>query len=351
MAATFRPYGELPLLLDQAVERSRLISETLQQYVLEYAQDFESLQEKISKLAFDPLIHKDEKSAPDPNEFHSEIFKEFPKMAVKNLLQVKSYEYAAHQLKKFANSNIASTQAHYAGRAAAIKKSLQEELARFEEARQKNDEAKNRFNLAGCVLRDAEAKGVKDLGKLQQDFIEARRRAINANTKSRIAAEASTQNMEALVTQIEELENWRSEELKSILLDLSAKLANVANHLITTSSDMAQSAHELPLELDSTIISNFNQFRRAGADDAFQLWSVHPLTSQYLPQDQLFKKEREAGGVQLFVVKENYNGPANHLNAYAGEIVCGLKQEGEYYLCKNINDSVGLLPTSLLNFM
>lgn len=348
MSETFTPYSELPHLLDKAIAKDSKICDELKKYIIEYADDYTSLKEKISKLAFDPLVFHDKDNQPDPKEFHSELFKEFPNVAVKCLLQVSSYEYAAHQIKKYANKKLGSYHEDYARRAGNIKKSFQTELENYEKAKKANEDARNAFNTAGCALRDAESKGVKDLAKLKQDFLSARKNAISVNQKAQTKAEACTQNMESLLTQIEELELWRSDELKSILLDFASMLENVAHHFVNTSSDMSETVMELPIENDSVIIADFSKIRPAQSDDSYQAWSVHTLTSKFLPKDQLYPKDVAKGGVQLFTVTEDFNGPAGFLACHGGEIVCGLKMEGEDYTCKNINESIGLIPKSIL---
>ncbi|EAX86888.1 SH3 domain containing protein [Trichomonas vaginalis G3] len=349
MSETFTSYKELPEILDQAVQKDSQIVSTLQQYIIEYAGDFEAMKTKIANLAFDPLVFHDKDKPADSHEFHSEIFKRFPKISVKFLLQVNSYEHATNKLKKFANKQLESMHAHYSNRISTIKHNIVEELTKYNRAKKANKEARTKFIDAGNALKDAEAKGVKDLSKLIEDFKQARFNAIKVNNESIQIAESITQNIESILSQIEEHEIWRTEEVKSILLDFASTLTNIGNYFVTSSSDVEFIVQELPLESDSSIIAQFEKFRPAQTDDCFQPWNVHPLASKFLTKDQLFKKEVESGNVQLFSVTEDYTGISGHLNAYKGEIVCGMKeQDEEFYLCKNINDSVGLLPKSIL---
>ena len=156
--------------------------------------------------------------------------------------------------------------------------------------------------------------------------------------------------METLLTNFEELENWRVNETKKIFFDFADTLITISNKFVEGFTNFTMYYPDLPLHLDSTGFSDFEQFRSAETDEFFQVWRVHPLTSKFLPLEELFVQEKNNGG-QIFIVTDNYNGPPGFLNVLEGERVVAIQQKDNYFICKNINMCIGLLPTNILKFI
>jgi hypothetical protein len=350
MTQTFKPYSEIPIIIEQSIKKNHHIASTLREYILQFSGDFSMLNERLHKLSTDPLVSQEKKAEKkEEEEFHSELFKAFPKIAVNHLLQLSSYQKAAEELKTFACRKIEASANEYTEKSRALKKRFNDELAHYDAVKQENDKALFNLNDTGIKLQTAEKRGEKNLAPLQEQFVNARNNAISVYEKCYDEMGTVTLNMETLLTQFEELEVWRANEIKAILLDFSQTLVSIANNFVTASSEMNIAVSEIPIELDSHVIARFDQFRPAETDDFFQVWAVNPLITKFLDKSFLFKNEI-ANGAQLFVVNENYRGPAGHLNGLEGEIVCGIEQRGDCVFCKNINESEGLLPKRILSF-
>ena len=350
MSQIFRPYSEIPMILEQAATKNQHIATALKQYILQFAGDFTELKDKLSKLATDPLVDPEKRQEnKDDQEFHSELFKAFPYIAIDHLLQIPSYEVASEKLKKYAEAKISQSAAEYTQRNSSLRQKFEDELKNYAKIKKMNDDANNAYKDAGFLLQQAEQKKDPNLADFQKKFVEARTKAIEANQQACQQVEGVTQNMESLLTQFEELEKWRGDELKGILLSFSSTLIEIANNFVIGSSKMNDAVSEIPMVLDSHVIARFESFRTAETDDFFQVWPVNTLVTKYLDSNFLFQAD-VAKGCQLFVCKEAYIGPSGHLNCQEGEIVCGLEQKGDCVLCKNINESVGLLPKSILEF-
>ena len=350
MTQTFKPYSEIPIIIEQAVKKNQHIASTLREYIIQFSGDFSQLKEKLQKLSTDPLVSQEKKpDKKEEEEFHSELFKAFPNIVVNHLLQLSSYEKAATELKKFACNKIASSANEYTSRCKALKQKFNDELAHYDSVKQKNDSASFEMKDAGIKLQNAEKNGEQNLAPLQKKFVAARDKAMSVYQSCSEEIESITMNMESLLTQFESIEVWRANQLKEILLDFSKTLFNIANNFVVGSSEMSMAVSEIPIELDSHVIARFDQFRPAETDDFFQVWAVNPLVTKYLSKQYLFPNEI-ANGAQLFVIKEDYRGPAGHLNGHEGEIVCGIEQRGDCVFCKNINESEGLLPKRILDF-
>ena len=348
MSQTFKVYSEISMILEQAEKKNIEIMSTVKDYILQFSGDFSELKQKLVKLTSHPLVTQEKtKEKGEEQVFHSELYKAFPDLAVNQLLQIPSYSAAAEELKKFAESKIDQSANQYAAKNKSLRQEFAEQLNQFEKCKKVNDDAAFAYKSAGIALQEAEKRNDPNIQKFKDEFIKSRQKAIQIYKEASDKTEEITCTMETLLTKLEDLEKSRAEELRSILFDFSNTLLSIANNFIMSSAEMNEAVSEIPMGLDSHVIASFDRFRKPEADDFFQVLRVDPLASRFLNKENLYPEEMIQGG-KLFTVTEDYNGPSEHLVGHKGEIVCGLEPKGDLYFCKNINFSVGFLPSNIL---
>jgi len=351
MSQHFRPYQDIPILLEQASKQSSHVFNALHDYIITFSGDFSYLVDNLEKLKLDSLVHQDKKNsnAADIDAFHTELFKSFPHIAVNHLLQIPSFAFAAEELKRFASGNILNRSVEYTKRNGDLSQKAVEAISQLEKIRQINEQAYRNYTNAGVELKNAEQKGTTNLKPLQEAFLINKNKSIESHQKCREETEIITRTMETLLTSFEELEIWRLNEIKKVLIDFADSMVMISQKFIEGFTQFSIEYPDFPFGNDSSAFADFSLFRPAESDDFFQVWRVHPLTSKFLPLEDLFTQECQNGG-QIFVVKENYQGASGHLSVMEGERVVGLEQKDNYFMCKNINMSTGLIPSRVLAF-
>ena len=348
MSTVFKTYKEIPMIMEQAEKKNIEIMSTLKDYILQFSGNFSELKDKFTKLSTDPLV-KPEKSKDkgDKQEIHSELYKAIPELAINQIIQIPCYKAASEDLKQFAESNITKTLNEYSTQNKQLKQKFIEQINKFDKCRQLNDDAALAYKNAGLTLQAAEKANDKNLSKLKEEFVKSRSKAIQIYQESSKASEEITCTIEDLLTQLEDLEIWRAEQLRNILIDFSNTLILIAAKFIQGSTEINEAVSEIPMTKDANDFASLHKFRKPETDDFFQVFRLDPHVTKFLDKQYLFPEEIIEGG-KLFTVKEDFDGPNDYLIGHKGEIVCVLEQKDKSYLCKNINESVGLLPSNIL---
>lgn len=153
--------------------------------------------------------------------------------------------------------------------------------------------------------------------------------------------------METVVTEFEELEQWKIDRLAGFVDFVGDQCADIHEKFIEGKGLIFSAVHRVDIEKDIHKVKKFRKIKHAQADDDMQILKVNTSIGKLLSAEELFPEE-VAAGWKVFRVTQDFEGRRDFLTVKAGDLVVSEDTSSSEIICKNVNESVGKLPKSVL---
>jgi hypothetical protein len=215
------------------------------------------------------------------------------------------------------------------------------------DARTRFETAYSRYKQLGSDLEHAAGQGAPNLPDLKAQFVTAQREAVELHTHMNEVTAQTAVKMEGTMTSYEEIEEWRSEQLKD-LIDLVARWCEDFTKQLADGSDRwAAFLKRIPDERAIDELFNASDLPKPFKDDRYHIVRIDPRATQHLDASTMFVDEQKKKGV-LHRVTTPCRAHGDYMAAIAGEIICATEDKGDDVMAVNINSANGLLPKSAL---
>lgn len=363
----FTRYSDLIVILQETKDREIGNYIILKKYLEGLSSSYSRLVNTIQKFQYE-YLPKSDKQAVTPkfspkydNEFSTEIGKAFHKLASSTLMEENGFRAILNKINGPIMSKLDSDLAQYDNDFNSILKNLKENLEAPKKIIKSYMAKHQKYFEAGDKVKELinAKKSANAIKKAKAEFIAAKKAAIAEYNELRISGAKYSGEVERLISAYEDLERNRSINMQLLLNLISTELLDDA------STEFVQGKSFIVSELRSLSFENDNKLLTAElhtnppislsqdpeASDSFQLVKINPAICTIMKPELLFKHDYEEGR-KAMRVKYNINGIGHELKAIQNEYVIILDEEvikGEHFFkCKNINESIGLIPANAL---
>lgn len=363
----FTRYSELVVILQQTKDREIANYMQLKKYLEGLSTNYSHLIATIQKFQCE-YLPKSDKSAVTPKfsqkydtEYSSEVGKAFHKLASSTLMEEKSLHAILDKINGPIMSKLDSDIAQYDSSFNNLLKIFKETLETPKKLLKSYMAKHQKYFEAGDKVKDliTSKKSGNAIKKAKADFIAAKKAAVAEYNELRLSSAKCSGEIERIISSFEDLERNRSISMQHILNLISTELLDDAStELVLGKSFIVSELRSLSFENDRKTLtaelhtsSPISLSQNPEASDNFQLVKVNPVICQYLKPEQLFKHDLQQGR-KAMRVRHDIDGIGHKLKAIQGECVIVLEDvviKGEHFFkCKNINESVGLIPANAL---
>ncbi|KAH0791767.1 SH3 domain containing protein [Histomonas meleagridis] len=349
-AASFKTYPELIDVLRETKAETLGIYQKMIEFFNHFTGNLEEMITQLTQFTaeYSPKAEKKQASQKgphitlDPNGVLTELGKAFPHIASTSLAQIPAFTFTSTILKEEATQKLEHDLHEYDTKFTEILDTYQKALDTYTEARNKYDKDYKAYVQSGESARN---KGNK---KLVDVFVKAKKTALESHAALESVTAETSLKMEQILTEYEDLEMWRSDKMQQFILNLAETLKKVATKLSEGKAEFFTAIHHVPINEDVNKLKDFSFMPSAEADPKYQMIYINPAITHLLKPEQLYPDDVKQGKA-IYKLKRDYTeGPRTHLKAKCGDLVVGVGEEGDCFLCKDVNECVALIPKTAL---
>jgi len=330
-------------------ENHRLLK-VLRDYFGDFGQGLNTMKDALAGL---PAVlqnnEKPEKKAVKGNsiDFESIFSALWHRLAEDCMNPMKNFEEASIIIRDDVGAKFAEAAKEYGNKASVITQKGKELMQNLQTLDEQRMSAYKIYENAAQEVKDAFTAKSPKLAEIREAFVKAQTNAVNLHNKVNDERASTATKIEILLSEFEGLELWRVETIRRCLADFAKALESIARNFEKNSAEIKQSVEKINPRVDIDHLRLNTEIKNPASDDRFQLVPIIPLASQYADLSLIFKDEMKNGG-KFVKSKQDYVGTSDQLNLKVGEIVIVLEECGEMLRCKNINESIGFVPCSIV---
>lgn len=244
--------------------------------------------------------------------------------------------------------NIGSLAEEYESRTKEIIAKGERTLETLQEATDAAAVAHEHYVQAGESLKTAFAQKSSRLQEYRTAFQAAQKHAVDLHNKmNNIRGLVTTEFGEAL-TDFEATEVWRVENWSSAFGGFADSLNEMAGILFSMNNVITRIIDEGKEDIAELYDTGF--LKNAAASPRYQTVTVPSIASKWLDMEKFFQSDIKAGGV-LYRANQDFKGNHEQLDVKKDEVFVCLENRGDQAWCKDINESKGLLPLSVMELV
>ncbi|OHT02874.1 hypothetical protein TRFO_06921 [Tritrichomonas foetus] len=348
----YKKYPELfGLLVDtqtQAVSQYTRIK----QYFSGLTGNIDELVGAIQKFSYE-YLPKSDKRAISPKftppkhdtSVQSELGKAFPDLASSKLMQEEAFNTICDTIKTDIVTKLDKDCKDYQMKFNELVVLYQQNLNSLQGEVKKYETLHADYVKAGKAVQDAIKSNSKNVNSLKSNFKKAKAAALDGHQKFTMFCGNLSVQMEKILSNFEDLEQWRCNNMQILLRTVSDSLFRISTAFVEGKSYFFNDIHHAPIENDTDEVKLNAQLPETS--DNFQLIKVNPAICHFLTPEQLFAQEI-AKKHPIYKAKRNFAGMNEFLRVIEGEYVVGLSEAGGSIKCQNVNESIGFLPKDVL---
>ena len=265
---------------------------------------------------------------------------------IANLKPIPSFQIASRSTYKYIQM-ITSIIKQYDEKAKELCEKATDSLNSLRIAEDCREKAYQKYTEAGEKLKRAYDAKDPNLPAIQNEFLAAQKNAVDTHVHMNDVSAQTEMRMEGAISQFEDVQKWRSNELQEIVDKFVVWISELAKQFKQNNEELDKILHKIPSDSVIDQKMTLSELVAPEADIDYQILQVNPLITSYIPKDDLFKEE-VSQGKKLYVVTKECEAHGRYLGAIVSEIVVALNDEGNDYYVKNINECEGLIPKSIL---
>ena len=235
----------------------------------------------------------------------------------------------------------------YRHRMECLRTNMCQAMTTLENMRSKFAKCYKKYQLVADRLKQAYDNHDPTLELAKQGFIKAQNEAVEVHTGMNQCTAQTAMQLDSGLKEFEEVENWRSDQLREFMIVLGEWLEEFAKQIEDGNLAFIQLARLIPEVTKISEVMDCSSVIPPNGDDRFEFVRLDPRITALLDKHDIYKAEQSSGH-QLYRVTADCTGHGAFLHVTKDEVVVGLSESSGNVLVKNINDSRGLVPTSAL---
>ena len=219
-------------------------------------------------------------------------------------------------------------------------------LLNYEHAR---SEAYQRYEEAGTHLRDAYNRKDPKIKKIREKFENKQRDAIKTHESYNDQLIKTTEKIERIMTDFENIEQYRLTSIKAFFTNLTFQLKQKIDSFGTNDDvETDDIVHELNKHMSCPANEHKTKGKSMSCDPEFAPSALDKIVGKFMNLEEYFKKEIAEGGCIVRATKK-YKGGYDELDVEEDELLCHISVfDSTKSLCKNINQLIGFVPNDYL---
>lgn len=209
-------------------------------------------------------------------------------------------------------------------------------------------DAKENYEKAGKAVQEAYNTKSNRLDLCKEEFLKIQAATIETYNSTNHERSNLSTDIEKCLNEFEENEKDRIASLKNVFLTLANDIKKTGELFISSSGSIYHSLNAANLAKDTATITECSNLKNAEASSRYQLIGVPSIASKFLNEEKIWKKEISNGFKVAICINDYHSTLPDHLDIKKGEKVLVVSDKGEFKLCRNINDSIGLIPSKNL---
>ena len=320
----------------------------LKEYLITFHGNITSLTNDLQKIDqdFETTIreHEAEIKKNNNNLGSTPLGYQFAHEIGKLITQTRAFNFATHVFPGQTVKYIDELIQQYHFRSLQLIQGFQEVIQAFNDLVSQDDKKQQAYKKAAEAYIQAKSTG-KNLKKAKAEHARTKQIAIDSHEQRVIEAAKTSLRFDSLITEFEELEKYRQFQNQKILNEFSSSLVEVGNHFAAGKTQLLESIRSI--EPERTKENQATSFKPIVANDQFQTFQLPPAVTLLLPPSTIYPSEILQGR-RIVQVTQDYH--VSQLDVIKGELLMAELEEDQngFVKCQNINESVGLLPSSIL---
>ena len=328
-------------------ENSQLLS-NMGKYFRLFRGDLSSIITKLINLQNSQL---ESKKAQNPQEFiDSDFSRYWLEIKDHGLDPVMNFEYMDKDLSLILANSLDGILREYKDKMEAVLKSAHSSIQKMESIKKQYDNAHKAYMQSGANLRNAyDNHAQQKLQQLRDEFMKNQKNAIAMNRRVNEQQSSFCDEFESFLSDFEQIEQWRTEHLKMFFKELAGNVERSAALFHASATQVEFNAKRMDPDSDSKMINQDVGLKQCKCSPVFQIIPIMPIASNFLDPNVVFEKEINEGG-RIAKSKSQFRGNQNQLDITPNELLVVLREEDDQYVCKNINECIGLVPKDIIEF-
>lgn len=230
-------------------------------------------------------------------------------------------------------------------------KKIELNIQKQKEAEKQAKNAHDKYMKLGNDVQTAyDNHQMEKVTKLRDEFVKAQDIAVEMHKNLNGRTLLSCTLFEQSLSIYEKLEKKRIDTIKTIYTELVNRIKVISDLYNAKAELISTFSKDFDPKNESEKLKSLIDVKDSSCNPIFQPIIVSPQITKYLELDHVFKDEISQGG-KIVTVINDYKGDKNQLTVCKDEHLVTIKEDGDQYLCKNINDLVGLVPKSVIQFV
>ena len=224
-------------------------------------------------------------------------------------------------------------------------------IKKQKEAEKLAKDAHDKYMKLGNDVQQAYNNNQMDkVAKLREEFVKAQDTAVELHKSLNGRTLLSCTLFEQSLSNYEKLERKRIETVKSVYAELINRINVISDFYNAKAELISTFTKDFDPKSESEKLKSMVQAKNSLCNQVFQPINVSPQITKFLDLNHVFKEEITKGG-KIVIATNDFSGDENQLSVSKDEHLVTIQEEGDQFLCKNINDLVGLVPKSVLQFV
>lgn len=261
------------------------------------------------------------------------------------------FKFMAEDIKLVIDKKLSNFVTEYTRDYDELLRKIETNINNQKEAEKEAKDAHVKYMKLGTEVQAAyDNNQTEKLPKLREDFVRAQNIAVDLHAKLNGKTLLLCTLFEQSLSTYEKLERKRIETTKAVYEELVNRIRVISDLYNAKAELISAFTKDFNPNSESEKLKSLINLKDSECNPILQPIIVSPQITKYLDLEHVFKDEISKGG-KIASVVNNFKGEVNQLSVCKGEHIVAIKEDGDQYLCKNINDMVGLVPKSVIQFV
>ncbi|OHS93115.1 hypothetical protein TRFO_40564 [Tritrichomonas foetus] len=264
---------------------------------------------------------------------------------------IENFKYTESNLREIISKQIIVVAEQYKSKMEDLIKKSNMAIQKLETIKKQAEDAHTIYMQSGNNLKNGFENQTNKIHQLKEDFVRSQNIAFELHKKLNEERALFCDEFESFLTDFEQIEQWRIEHLKEAYIELAGNIDRTAALFHTSASQISFYSNEMDPESDSKLINDSPKLKNSICSPLYQIIPVSSIATNHLDMNDVFSNEIQNGGKIGHAQTDFIGTECDQLDIFRNESVVVLSEEGDQYLCKNINECIGFVPKSIIKIV
>lgn len=344
---TYLDYFQAFEVIKENYSKSLIMLQKIREYFLEFNKKVDTIYQSIQSTR-EAIVGLETKNVKIPSTAESPSYW----LRLEETLNMSSiFHFMADDIKMALDKKLISFINEYKKEYEELLKKAEDNLKKQKESEEQAKAAHDRYMKLGNDVQTAFDNNEMDkIAKLREDFVRAQDAAVVTHKNLNGRTLLSCTLFEQTLSTYEKLERKRVDTVKSFYTELLNRISYISQFFEANAMSIKMTTKDFDPSNEAKLLKEKIYMKDSLCNQVFQPIHVSNRITKYLDIPRIFKDEISKGG-KIVIATSDFNGNEDQLSVCKDEHLVTIEEQGEQYLCKNINDLVGLVPKSFLEFV